>query len=88
MGVDPDTPDTDARAVGSALARVGRKAGIAAAGGVVTTAGVIMLVTPGPGIVTILLGLGLLGREFPKVRILTARLKSFALSPRSRRDVP
>ena len=40
------------------------RVGFAAAGFVVLLAGVIMLVTPGPGIPVILLGLGMLALEF------------------------
>jgi hypothetical protein len=43
----------------------GRRALVALAGTVVVLAGLAMLVLPGPGVVTVVLGLGLLGREFP-----------------------
>ena len=68
------------------LGRLGRKVVIAAAGGVVTIAGIVMLVTPGPGIITIILGLSLLGREFPTVRRLVTRLRAAApgSGPRAR----
>ena len=45
-----------------------RKIATGAVGGTVTAAGVIMLVTPGPGVVVALAGLAILGREFPSVR--------------------
>ena len=45
-----------------------RKTAIAVAGTAVTAAGVVMLVTPGPGIVGILAGLGILSSEFPAAR--------------------
>ena len=45
-----------------------RKTGVAVAGGAVTAAGVVMLVTPGPGIVAIAVGLGILGTEFKRPR--------------------
>jgi hypothetical protein len=44
--------------------RLARRALITLVGGVVVGAGVAMLVLPGPGLVTIALGLGLLGREY------------------------
>jgi hypothetical protein len=47
---------------------LGRKIAVGVAGGVVTTAGIVMLVTPGPGILAILGGLGILGSEFPAAR--------------------
>jgi uncharacterized protein (TIGR02611 family) len=45
-----------------------RKVAIAIAGGTVTAAGVVMLVTPGPGIIGVLAGLGILSTEFPAAR--------------------
>ena len=39
-------------------------------------AGIAMLVLPGPGIVTILLGLGILSLEFERPRVWLARLKA------------
>lgn len=45
-----------------------RKTGVAVAGGAVTAAGVVMLVTPGPGLVAIAVGLGILGTEFKRPR--------------------
>jgi uncharacterized protein (TIGR02611 family) len=55
--------------------RLGRRIGIAIAGGVVVAAGVAMLALPGPGIVTILLGLAILSQEFERPRIWLAHLK-------------
>ena len=45
-----------------------RKTGVALAGGAVTLAGLVMLVTPGPGVLVTLAGLGILGREFEFAR--------------------
>ena len=45
-----------------------RKVAVGAVGATVTAAGVVMLVTPGPGVVVALAGLAILGREFPSVR--------------------
>lgn len=45
------------------------------AGFTLLLAGVIMLVTPGPGMLTILLGLGLLAVEFVWARRLIDRIK-------------
>jgi uncharacterized protein (TIGR02611 family) len=55
--------------------RLGRRIGIAIAGGVVIAAGVAMLALPGPGIVTIVLGLAILSQEFERPRIWLAHLK-------------
>jgi uncharacterized protein (TIGR02611 family) len=56
--------------------RVGRRIGIAIAGGVVIAAGIAMLALPGPGIVTILLGLAILSQEFERPRVWLAHLKA------------
>ena len=45
-----------------------RKVAVAVVGTTVTAAGVVMLVTPGPGILGIIAGLGILGSEFPAAR--------------------
>jgi uncharacterized protein (TIGR02611 family) len=52
-----------------------RKVGVAVAGGTVTAAGVVMLVTPGPGIIAILGGLGILSTEFKTARRALNRLR-------------
>ena len=52
-----------------------RKTGVAVAGGAVTAAGVVMLVTPGPGIVAVAVGLGILGTEFEAPRRFLSRIK-------------
>ncbi len=52
-----------------------RKTGVAVAGSAVTAAGVVMLVTPGPGIITIAVGLGILGSEFKAPRRFLTRIK-------------
>lgn len=44
-------------------------------GGIILLAGVIMLVTPGPGLVAIPLGLGILSIEFPWARSLLRRFR-------------
>ncbi|MDJ0952974.1 MAG: PGPGW domain-containing protein [Acidimicrobiia bacterium] len=53
-----------------------RKTGVAVAGGAVTAAGVVMLVTPGPGIITIALGLGILSSEFEAPRRVLTRIRN------------
>jgi UPF0716 family protein affecting phage T7 exclusion len=53
-----------ARAVRAWLRRTARRTLVAVAGGAAVLAGVVMLVTPGPGLVTVVLGFGMLGREF------------------------
>jgi uncharacterized protein (TIGR02611 family) len=61
------------------MMRLGRRIGIAIAGGAVIAAGVIMLAIPGPGIVTILLGLAILSQEFERPRIWLKHLKERGL---------
>jgi UPF0716 family protein affecting phage T7 exclusion len=52
-----------------------RRVAITLAGGVVILAGVAMLVLPGPGILTIVLGLMILGSEFEFARRWVATIK-------------
>jgi UPF0716 family protein affecting phage T7 exclusion len=56
--------------------RLGRRIGIAIGGGVVVLAGVAMLVAPGPGLVTIALGLAILSLEFERPRVWLAHMKA------------
>jgi Putative transmembrane protein (PGPGW) len=70
--------------------RLGRRVGIAIAGGAVAAAGVAMLVLPGPGIVTIALGLGILSLEFerPRVWLAAMKLRFRQVADRLRRKPP
>jgi len=52
-----------------------RKLAVGAAGGSVMAAGFIMLLIPGPGIVTILAGLAILATEFAAARRLLSKLR-------------
>jgi hypothetical protein len=58
--------------------RLGRRIGIAIAGGLVVAAGVVlaMPLIPGPGVLVIALGLGILSLEFERPRVWLAALKS------------
>jgi hypothetical protein len=58
------------------LLRLGRRIGIAIGGGAVIAAGVAMLVLPGPGILTIALGLGILSLEFERPRVWLQHMKA------------
>lgn len=78
MGDSTQEPRAADGALKLVAKRAARKIGIGAAGGLVIIAGVVMLVTPGPGIVTILLGLSILGREFSPARSLLGRLRAWA----------
>jgi hypothetical protein len=64
--------------------RLGRRIGIAIAGGAVIAAGAAMLVLPGPGLVVIALGLGILSLEFERPRVWLARLKAKGLDLKHR----
>jgi hypothetical protein len=68
MPKESNEPDTQ-----SGLAR---KSAVAVAGSAVTAAGVVMLVVPGPGIITIAVGLGILGSEFKRPRRVLDRVKN------------
>jgi len=50
-------------------------------GGLITLLGVVMLVTPGPGIIAILIGLGILATEFPLARRLLNKLRRRTAEP-------
>lgn len=56
---------------------MGRRIGIAVAGGAVLAAGVVlaMPLIPGPGLFLIVLGLGILSLEFERPRVWLAALK-------------
>jgi len=66
--------------------RLGRRIGIAIAGGAVIAAGAAMLVLPGPGLVVIALGLGILSLEFERPRVWLARLKAKGVDLKHRYD--
>lgn len=56
--------------------RGARRVGITIAGAIVVLAGVVMLVAPGPGILTIVLGLMILGTEYAFARRWVERIKA------------
>ncbi|TYB43065.1 PGPGW domain-containing protein [Actinomadura chibensis] len=60
--------------------RLLRKVAVAVAGSALIVAGVAMLVLPGPGVVAILAGLGLLGTEFPTARRISHRVNGYIRS--------
>jgi hypothetical protein len=66
------------------MLRLGRRIGIAIGGGAVIAAGAAMLVLPGPGIVTIALGLGILSLEFERPRIWLQRMKDKGIEIKDR----
>jgi uncharacterized protein (TIGR02611 family) len=56
--------------------KVAKRIIIGIVGGTVLIMGIVMMVTPGPGIAGILLGLGILGIEFAWARIWLKRIKT------------
>lgn len=82
--MDSEAPADEAPAESGAVpgrrapVRILRKIAITVAGIGLIVAGVAMLVLPGPGIVAILAGLGLLGTEFPTARRISERLNGYA----------
>jgi hypothetical protein len=66
--------------------RLGRRIGIAIAGGLVIAAGIVLSVplVPGPGLLVILLGLGILSLEFERPRVWLAHLKARGLKLKDR----
>ncbi|XVQ15441.1 PGPGW domain-containing protein [Spirillospora sp. CA-255316] len=57
--------------------RLVRKIAVAVGGVLLILAGIVMMVLPGPGVVAILAGLGLLGTEFPAARRVSERLQGY-----------
>ena len=55
-----------------------RRVAVLIVGGAVLLAGLVMLVTPGPGLVVILVGLATLASEFPWARRLLTRVREEA----------
>jgi tellurite resistance protein TerC len=58
--------------------RLAKRIAIGIVGGTVLAMGVVMMVTPGPGIAGILVGLGILGIEFAWARIWLKKIKERA----------
>jgi tellurite resistance protein TerC len=58
--------------------KIAKRIAIGIVGGTVLVMGVIMMVTPGPGIAGILVGLGILGIEFAWARIWLKKIKQRA----------
>jgi len=58
---------------GESVANLLRKTFVLALGSVFVILGIILLPLPGPGLLVILLGLGIVGAEFPSVRRWTSR---------------
>jgi uncharacterized protein (TIGR02611 family) len=56
--------------------KVAKRVVIGIVGGTILIMGVVMMVTPGPGIAGILLGLGILGIEFAWARMWLRRVKA------------
>ncbi|MFF5260235.1 PGPGW domain-containing protein [Actinomadura viridis] len=57
--------------------RLLRKVAVAVSGVALILAGIVMMVLPGPGVVAILAGLGLLGTEFPAARRVSERVNGY-----------
>jgi hypothetical protein len=72
----PPTPPGPRTPVYSVI-RLGRRIAIAIAGGLVVAVGIVlaMPLVPGPGIVVIALGLGILSLEFERPRVWLAAMK-------------
>ena len=60
--------------------KVAKRVAIGIVGGTVLAIGVVMMVTPGPGIPAILAGLGILAIEFAWARIWLKKIKAKAQS--------
>lgn len=73
----PPTPEPLTRNSVNHVMRLGRRIGIAIAGGLVVAAGLVlaMPLIPGPGFLVVALGLGILSLEFERPRLWLAALK-------------
>lgn len=65
--------------------RATRVVGTTVVGGVLVGLGLVMLVTPGPGLVAIAAGLAVLAREFAWARRLLERIRLRLTTPRHRK---
>jgi len=63
------------RSLGDVSYKLARRIVIAVIGGTVLLGGIIMLATPGPGLVLILLGLAILAVEFAWAKLWLAKVK-------------
>jgi len=59
--------------------KIAKRIAVGVVGGTVLVMGVIMMVTPGPGVAGILAGLGILAIEFTWARIWLKKIKAKAL---------
>lgn len=74
--VQPDSDNDPLQRPSGAL----RRLATGAIGGTVTAAGIVMLVTPGPGVIVAFAGMTILAREFPAVRNRLDRWRDMASS--------
>lgn len=72
----------------SAAIRFLKRTGVILVGTVLIVAGIVMLVTPGPGIVAIVAGLAVLGTEFERPRRWVSQLRQRFNLKRSKTDEP
>jgi uncharacterized protein (TIGR02611 family) len=80
----PDRPPQPPPGVHVHLLRFGRRVAVGVVGGTVIMAGVAMLALPGPGLVTIALGLAILSLEFERPRAWLARMKARGVALKDR----
>ncbi|WP_218005891.1 PGPGW domain-containing protein [Actinomadura hibisca] len=75
----PERPETETAAGSAAPSRLRlvRKVAVAVTGGALIVVGLLLMVLPGPGLVVLFAGLGLLGTEFPAARRLSDRLTGY-----------
>lgn len=74
--LDPPTPPSDERTLAQRIGLAVRRLGITAVGAVVVLAGLVMLVTPGPGLLTLAAGLAILATEYAWAHHLLQRLRA------------
>jgi tellurite resistance protein TerC len=74
------------RRLGAVSYRLAKQIVVAVIGGTILLGGVIMLVTPGPGVLIILLGLAILAMEFAWARHWLAKVRQ-SVTPEGRQEL-
>jgi tellurite resistance protein TerC len=72
------------RRIGAVSYKLAKRIVIAVIGGTILLGGVIMLITPGPGVIIILLGLAILAVEFAWARLWLKKVRH-SVTPEGRR---
>lgn len=72
----PPPPPPEGRTVAHRVGLAARRVGVTAVGGVVTIVGLVLLFTPGPGLLVVAAGLAILATEYAWARHLLQRVRA------------